>query len=238
MEDYERTSKQMFGLGRNGAGEHSQQEFAVIGLGRFGSSVARVLVEKGHTVLGVDRDQKLVQRYSHMISQTVSLDSTDEEALKEIDIQSYNTVVVAIGTNFEANLMTTVALKAIGVGNVICKATTEMQRDILRRIGADLVVLPEFEAGERLASQLVAPSVVSQMSLCPGTRISEMKVPDSMVGHSLEDLDLRTRYDLNVVAIQRGEQVLVTPKKGTVLRAKDFLVVIGSNDAIANFSTA
>lgn len=227
----------MLGISKNGA-SHSggSQEFAVIGLGRFGTSLARVLVEEGHTVLGVDRSMDLVQRYSHQITQTVQLDSTDEEALKEIDITSYSTVVVAIGQNFEANLMTTVALKSLGVSTVICKATTEMQRNILLRIGADQVVLPEYEAGARLANQLITPSVVGQMTLCPGTRVSEIRVPEHMVGLSLEDIDVRGRFDLNIVAIQRGTQVLVAPKKGSVLRQDDLLVVIGSNDAVQKFS--
>lgn len=228
----------MLGLSRNASGGAGHQEYAVIGLGRFGTSLARELVQAGHTVLGIDRSTDLVQRHSHEITQTVSLDSTDEEALKEIDITSYKTVVVAIGANFESNLMTTVALKSLGVKNVICKATTLMQRDILLRIGADQVVLPEYEAGARLATQLVTPSVVGQMTLCPGTRVSEIRVPDAYVGLSLEDIDARARYDMNIVAIQRGTNVIVTPKKGTVLRPDDLLVVIGSNDAVQKFSDA
>lgn len=222
----------MVGKSRNGSQHIKTDEYAVIGLGRFGTSVARTLVAAGHTVLGIDHDMSLVQRHSHEITHTAQLDSTDEEALKEINIESYGTVIVAIGTNFEANLMTSVALKEIGVRNVICKATTLMQRDILLRVGVDRVVLPEFEAGERLAMNITSPSVVSQIELCPGTRVSEVKVPDSMIGLTLEEIDLRNKYQLNVVAIQRGESVLVSPKKGSVLRKDDLMVVIGSGDAV------
>jgi len=212
------------------------QEFAVIGLGRFGTSVARTLVESGHTVLGIDSDPALVQRYSHVITQTVALDSTDEEALKEIDIQSYDTVIVAIGTNFEANLMTTVALKSLGIKRVVCKATTEMQRDILKRVGADQIVLPEFEAGERLAMMITSPTVVSQMVLSPGTRVSEVVVPKALIDKTLEAADIPGRFKLSVVAIQRGMNVMPTPKKSTVLRAGDMLVVIGPDDAVQKLS--
>ncbi|MCB0826308.1 MAG: TrkA family potassium uptake protein [Fimbriimonadaceae bacterium] len=222
----------MLGKSKNGSHQSKADEYAVIGLGRFGTSVARTLVAAGHTVLGVDRDMALVQRHSHEITHTAQLDSTDEEALKEINIESYGTVIVAIGTNFEANLMTSVALKEIGVKNVICKATTLMQRDILLRVGVDRVVLPEYEAGERLAMNITSPSVVTQIELCPGTRVSEVKVPDSMIGLTLEEIDLRNKYELNVVAIQRGESVLVSPKKGSVLRKDDLMVVIGSGDAV------
>lgn len=215
----------------------SRQEYAVIGLGRFGTSVAKTLVEEGHTVLGIDFDMQLVQRYSHLITQTIALDSTDEEALKEIDIVSYKTVIVAIGTNFEANLMTSVALKNLGVQTVICKATTELQRDILLKIGVDRVVLPEFEAGERLATMITSPSVVSQMMLCPGYRVSEVQVPKALVDLSLADADIAGRFGLSVVALQRGSNVIPTPKKGTVLRADDYLVVIGADEAVQKLSS-
>jgi trk system potassium uptake protein len=215
----------------------SKQEFAIVGLGRFGTSLGRKLVETGHTVLGCDRDPALVQRYSHLLTQTIALDSTDEEALKEIDIVSYDTVVVAIGTNFEANLLTSVGLKSLGVRNLICKATTEMQRDILLRVGVDRVVLPEFEAGERLANLITSPTVVSQMILCPGYRISEVAVPKGMVDRSLEDADIHGRFGLTVVALQRGASVIPTPKKSTVLREEDLLVVLGSDEAVQKLSS-
>jgi len=224
--------------GNGGRHKVASQEFAVIGLGRFGTSLARTLVENGHTVLGVDRSIELVQRHSHEITQTVQLDSTDEEALKEIDISSYPTVVVAIGQNFEANLMTTVALKGLGVKHVICKATTTMQRDILKRVGADQIVLPEYEAGARLADQLVQPLVVGQMILAPGVRIIEVKVPEQYVGMSLEAINSIGKYSLDIIAIQRGDTVLVSPKKGTVLRAEDLLVVIGSSQNVQKFSSS
>ncbi|MFM9872578.1 MAG: potassium channel family protein [Fimbriimonadaceae bacterium] len=216
--------------------EVARQEFAVIGLGRFGTSVARTLVEAGHTVLGIDQDMSLVQRNSHLMTQTIQMDSTDEEALREIDIVSYETVIVAIGTNFESNLMTAAALKTLGVKTVICKATTEMQRDILLRVGADRVVLPEFEAGERLATMITSPSVVSQMMLCPGYRVSEVKVPKALVDRSLADSDLSGRFGLTVVALQRDSTVIPTPKKTTVLREDDFLVVIGADEAVQKLS--
>ncbi len=214
----------------------SRQEYAVIGLGRFGTSVARTLVEAGHTVLGIDRDESYVQRYSHLITQTLALDSTDEEALKEIDIVSYQTVIVAIGTNFEANLLTAVALKSLGVKTVICKATTEIQRDILLKVGVDRVVLPEFEAGERLATMITSPAVVGQMMLCPGYRVSEVQVPRALVNMSLEDSNIAGRFGLSVVALQRGSNVIPTPKKSTVLREDDFLVVIGADEAVLKLS--
>ncbi|MFN3373900.1 MAG: potassium channel family protein, partial [Chloroflexus sp.] len=135
----------------------SRLEFAVIGLGRFGRSVALNLIERGHTVLGIDRDPNIVQQLADRMTQVVALDSTNEDALRAVDILSFDTVVVAIGSQFEANLMTTVALKQLGVKRVVCKALNERQQYILTRVGADMVVLPEHEAGARLAWQLSEP---------------------------------------------------------------------------------
>ncbi|HZH97967.1 MAG TPA: TrkA family potassium uptake protein, partial [Fimbriimonadaceae bacterium] len=153
------------------------QEFAVIGLGRFGFSLAKRLVSLGHTVLGVERDSAISQQYADELTQTVSLDSTDEDALREVDITSYETVVVAIGTNFEANVMTTVALKELGVRNVICKAATLRQRDILLRVGADRVVLPEHEGGARVAQELATPGILDEIRLFEEVKVSELRVP-------------------------------------------------------------
>lgn len=120
----------------------NKNEFAVIGLGRFGSSLARTLVSRGASVLGIDRSPEPVQDLADELTQTVVLDATNEAALREVDITSFGTVIVAIGSNFEANLLTTVALRELGVANIICKATNLRQRDILLKVGAHRVVLP------------------------------------------------------------------------------------------------
>jgi trk system potassium uptake protein TrkA len=124
----------------------NRDEFAVIGLGRFGSSLARTLVSRGASVLGIDRSPEPVQELADELTQTVVLDATNEAALREVDIAVFSTVIVAIGSNFEANLLTTVALRELGVNNIICKALNLRQRDILLKVGANRVVLPEYEA--------------------------------------------------------------------------------------------
>lgn len=212
------------------------KEFAVIGLGRFGSSLAAGLMKAGHTVLGIDSDPALVQRYSNLMSQTLSLDSTDVEALKEVDIPSYETVIIAIGSSFEAAVLTTVALKQLNVPNVLVKATNTVHRDILLKVGADRVVLPEYEAGERLADELTTPDLVGQIILCEKTRVSELRVPRHMVGKSLAEVELRERHGVTVVAIQRGDESLVNPAASTRLQTTDLMVVIGSAEDISHLS--
>jgi trk system potassium uptake protein TrkA len=214
---------------RNG----KQQEYAVIGLGRFGTSLATTLVERGYYVLGIDRDPETVQRIADDITQAVVLDSTDENALRAVDIAAFETVVVSIGHNFECNLMTTVALKSLGVKNVVCKARTQQHHDILLRVGADHVVLPEHDAGRRLAHVLSGPGVLDQLELEPGFSLTELRVPQSMVGHSLLESNLRRRCGVTVLLVKRGSALTVTPEPNYVFQPDDLLVVIGNDDDLS-----
>lgn len=206
-------------------------EFAVIGLGRFGSSLARTLVNRGATVLGIDRSPEPVQQIADEITQAAVLDSTNEAALREVDITSFKTVIVAIGSNFEANLLTTVALREMGIPNIICKALHFRQRDILLKVGANRVVLPEYEAGHRLALELTIPGMLGQIELGPGYVISEIKAPERVVGVTLGRSELR-RLNLNVLAVKRSDRLIVSPAQDFVPQPEDVLVVIGKSTDI------
>jgi trk system potassium uptake protein TrkA len=213
-----------------------KKEFAVIGLGRFGQSVALTLMERGYSVLGIDNNREIVQRMSEQITQVASLDSTDEEALRAVDIASFDTVVVAIGENFEGNLMTTVALKALDVRYVVCKTTTERQRRILLRVGADHVVLPEHDAGRRLAHMLTGPGVLDLLELEPGYSITELRVPRSMVGHTLVETNLRHRFGVTVLVVKREQTLTVSPSANYTFASNDLLVVLGKNADITRLN--
>ncbi|NWF81323.1 MAG: TrkA family potassium uptake protein [Chloroflexi bacterium] len=217
------------------ARRNGSQEFAVIGLGRFGSAVALNLIERGYTVLGIDRDPAIVQNLADRITQIVALDSTNEDALRAVDITSFETVVVAIGTHFENNLMTTVTLKGMGVNRVVCKAVSERQQQILLRVGADEVVLPEHEAGARLAWRLAEPRVLDHLDLGSGFSVAELRVPSWLVGQSLMLSGLRKRYGINVLAVKRGAQMIVAPSSDLVLARDDMILVIGADQAISSF---
>lgn len=215
--------------------QHQGHEFAVIGLGRFGSAVALNLIERGYTVLGIDRSPAIVQALSDRMSQVVSLDSTNEDALRAVDITSFDTVVVAIGTHFENNLMTTVTLKGMGVRRVVCKAINERQQQILLRIGADEVVLPEHEAGSRLAWRLAEPRVLDHLNLGEGVSVAELKVPEWLVGQSLMLSGLRKRFNINLLAIRREGKLIVTPPADMLFARNDMMLVIGADVSISNF---
>lgn len=218
------------------ARKNTKLEFAVIGLGRFGASLALRLANQGYTVLGIDSDRNLVQRMADELSQVVALDATDEDALRAVDIASFDTVVVAIGTNFEANLLATLALKNLGVRRVICKASTERHRKVLLSVGADHVVLPEHESALRLANALLMPSLIDQIAIGANYSVTEITAPKSMVGRSLQDARPRDRFGVTVIAVETVAQTIVSPPASYVFHPDDRLVVLGTMDQIARFA--
>ena len=214
----------------------TSHEFAVIGLGRFGTSVALTLIQHGFSVLGIDRDAAIVQRLADQLTQTVAFDTTDETLLRSVDIASFNTVIVAIGSNFESNLLTTVSLRNLGVRTVICKATTERQESILVKIGADRVVLPEHDAGKRLAQEFISPEIVNRQMLGPEHSFGELRVPASLVGRTLIQSDVRRRFGINVIAIKSRNGLFVSPESDYAFQSDDILVVVATNNNLNTFS--
>lgn len=208
----------------------------MIGLGRFGASLALTLEAHGHTVLGIDLNPEPVQEIADRIAQAVTLDATSEEALRMVDIASFETVVVAIGADFENNLLTTASLKEMGVSRVICKAITARQERILRRVGADRVIRPEHDAGERLAEELSAPAVLEKLPLGPAHSVIELVTPASLVWQSIGQAQVRQKYGITVLVVKREESLLVSPPPDCVFQQGDILVVLGSNEDIARFS--
>lgn len=215
--------------------EKQKQEFAVIGLGRFGSSLAINLENNGCRVLGIDKDRELVQLMSDQISQVVGLNAADTAALAAIDITSFDTVIVAIGTDFESNLLTTAALKELGVKNIICKAINDRQRTILLKVGADRVLLPEIEAGEHLARELLTPHLRSHLPLDSGHSLVEIQAPAAVIGKTLSEAEIRNAFGLTVLMIRSGDQQVVAPPAETRIRPGDLLIVLGSNEDLDHF---
>jgi len=213
-------------------------EFAVIGLGRFGRAVALTLAERGLTVVGIDRDPRVVQDLSEDITQTIALDTSDEDALRDVDIQLYETVVVALEDSFESQLLTTLALKGLGVRRVICTAASERERTILLKIGADQVVMPEYDSGRRLALTLVLPTLVGDLSLGTQQSLSIIEVPASFVGQSLPDVDLQARYHLILLALRRNNELIVAPPADFRFAPCDQLILVGQGSDLSRLGDA
>ncbi len=208
-------------------GTNHTNEFIVIGLGRFGTSLAMTLNAYEHDVMAIDSDIKRVQQVSHVLPHVIQLDATDIDALREVGAGSFDTGVVCIGTDFEANLLATVSLRKLGARRVITKARTVTQQDILQRVGADEVILPEHEAGVRLARRLASINFVDFLELSDDTGIVEIVTPTHLVGKSLRESEIRQRYGLTVVAMHRGDEVIVSPSADEIIYENDTLVVLG-----------
>lgn len=216
--------------------KYSQQEFAIIGLGRFGFNLAVALEAHGHTVMAIDIDAQPVQTIIDQVTHAASLDGTQEDALRAIDIGSFETVVVAIGNDFEANVLTTVNLKNLGVRRVICKSQTGRQRDILLRLGADRVIEPEQNSARRLAEELSLPAMIEHFNLGPGYSVAEILLPETLAWKSMGQCDIRNKHHVNILLIKRGDEIHISPKADTILQEGDILIVFGEDRWITEFS--
>ena len=218
-------------------GTAQQGGFAVIGVGRFGSSVCAELLRSGAEVLAIDQSQRAIDELRHIDAAIEArvVDCTDEEALRAAGVLDLGTVVVAISDPIEASITATLICKdtpGTRVQQVIARATSDLHVKMLYRVGADRVVFPSKMMGQRLGMELVRPNLLEQLRLDDRNSIEEIKVPASFVGHSLRDLNLRKHYNISVLAAGPSGQVHVNPPASHVLADGELLVVMGSSEAL------
>jgi len=219
---------------------------AVIGLGRFGMTLAKQLAASDVQVIAVDRNEVLVDEVKDAVDVAVRLDSTDEPALRSQEIDTVDVCVVAIGENFEAALLTTVLAKKFGIPRIVCRAQTQLHADIFRQIGVEEVIQPEMQIARELSRKLANPHIKDFVPLAEGYTLLELKAPTAFHGKTLQELALRSHYGANLIAIKRlmhttnrnGEtvedtQVLGVPKASDVIDRNDTLVLVGSDEALA-----
>ncbi len=224
------------------------ERFAVIGLGRFGRRLAVLLAEAGAEVIAIDRRRDIIEQVRDQVTLAVCLDSTDEQALKAQGIDKVDVAIVGIGTAFEESTLATVVLKQLGVPRVISRATTSIRARILTRIGADDIVNPERESADRWRNRLLAPSIMERIELAEGYSITQIPAPASFIGKTLTELNIRKKYQINIVAIRRTQEetdteglrrtrqfVISVPMADTVIQSGDILLVIGSDEAMSAF---
>ncbi|MBA4494541.1 potassium channel family protein [Paenactinomyces guangxiensis] len=204
--------------------------FAIIGLGRFGGSVAKTLSSMGYEVLAVDRNPQRVQDISQIVTHAIEADSTDENALKALGIRNFDVIVVAIGDDIQASIMTTLILKEMGVNKIVVKAQSELHGKVLYKIGADRVVFPERDMGIRVVHNLISPNILDYVELSKDYSIVEIIARDFFHGKTLQELDIRARFGCNVMAIKSGEKFNIAPASTDIIHEGDMLVVIGHND--------
>jgi trk system potassium uptake protein TrkA len=210
------------------------RQFAVIGLGRFGRAVCETLHQNGYEVLGIDQDEKLVAEAlaTRVVSNAICLDSTDVNALKEAGIFEFETVIVAVGNYLKESIVTALNLKEGGVKYVVAKVSSQTHEKILKRLGVDLIVFPEQDAGRYLAYRLTKPSIVDRFELDPENSIVEVLVPDQFCNKTLAELNIRQNYGVSVLAIGHEEKFKINPAPQEKLYKGMILVLIGLNDDI------
>lgn len=211
----------------------AKKQYAVIGMGRFGSSVAHELSELGFEVLAIDISEQRIQEVSNWVTHAVSVDTTDEDALRSLGLRNFDVVVVAIGEDIQASILTTIILKELGVPKIIVKARNDLHGKVLNKIGADKVVFPERDMGLRVAHHLLSPNVLEYIELSSDYGIVELKAPDSMIGRNLRQLEIRARYNCNVLAIKRGTEMNIALSAEDIIRSGDVLVIVGRTEDVA-----
>lgn len=202
--------------------------FAVIGLGRFGIALTKKLYNEGAEVLVIDRDPEKVNEIDAYCTQAVCADATDERVLIKLGVRNLDVAVVCIASEIESSIFITLSLKQLGVARIICKAQNNKHKHVLQRIGADYVIVPEEEMGEKLAASLVKPNMIEVLSLSDKFRMVEIRTPLKWRGKSLMELDLRNTERISIILIKRGNDVIAPPTGDCVLEPDDILVITGT----------
>jgi len=210
-----------------------KKSFVVIGLGRFGTSVAKTLGELGHEVLAIDNNEALVEAIMNDVTHAVQADARDEETLRALGVRNFDAAVVAIGDNIETNILVTIMLKEMGVKYVVSKAQTPLHGKVLDRIGADKIVFPEKDMGVRLAHNLVASNILDFIEMSPDYSIIEIKAPAKFINKSLGELNLRANYGISVMTIKKPQEVVVAPGADTLIGVGDTMVIISKYEDLA-----
>ncbi|RFU71258.1 TrkA family potassium uptake protein [Peribacillus saganii] len=212
------------------------RQYAVIGLGRFGISVAQRLHEAGQEVLGIDINEERVEEAESFVTHAVIADTTEEDALKSVGISNFDRVIVAIGNDMQSSILTVLLLKELGVKKVIAKALDKHHGKVLEKVGADWVIYPEKDMGERVANQLLSPNMLNYIELSHEYNIEEILIPESMAENSLRELDIRAKYNVSAIAVVRDGNVIISPSPNEIIHKGDMLVLIGSREDLSDFS--
>ncbi len=208
------------------------KQYVVFGAGRFGSSLSMALAESGYEVMVVDGKEEVVQDIAPFVTHAVRADATDPDVLKELGIRNFDVAVVAIGKDMQASIMLTMLLKELGIPYVVAKAGTEIHQRILKKVGADRIILPEHEMGRRIAANLISGNIIDYIELSKDYSIMEVAILPEWAEHTIIDLDVRSKYGINIIAIEHGDEINISPEPEYRLSEGDKLVVVGTNKSL------
>lgn len=209
-----------------------KKQFIVVGLGRFGTTVAETLTQLGHDVLAIDKDEQLIQDISDKVTHAVQMDATDEYALRTLGVRNFDVAIVTIGSNIQSSIMVTLLLREAGVKYIICKGQSELHKKVLEKIGADRVILPEKDMGIRVAHNLISSNLLDFIELSPDYSVMEIQAPAAWVGKSLKNLHVRATYGINIMAIKEGNEINIAPGADDIIKEDSVIVCIGSNETL------
>ncbi len=206
-------------------------KFAVIGLGSFGSNIAKTLYEKGNEVLAVDEDKEKIDEVKNFVSHAVHMNAADKENLQALGIKDMDVVIVSLGPEMEASILTVLYLNEMGTKRIVAKALTEDHAKILESVGATETIYPEKDMAIKTALKLSCPNVLEYLPLISGFGIQEIAPPEKFIGKNLRELDLRNKYGIQVIAIKEliPEKTTFVPKADFVLKDSDILVIMGED---------
>ena len=205
-----------------------EKNVIVLGLGRFGTSVATKLFENDVYVTAVDKDYNLIEKIASTVSNAVQADITEEVAMKSIGISNYDVAIIGTGSDLEASIEATLICKDSGVNEIIAKASSIAHARILKKIGADVIVFPELDTGQRLAKSIAGPSLMEIIEFSDDISIIKVKARKNWIGKSLVDLDFRQKYQMNVIAFQRDGEMIIDFDPNSLIQKEDTIVLIGS----------
>ncbi len=206
------------------------RQYAVIGLGKFGQSVALTLLEEGEEVIGIDSNEEVVKQLADRLTNAVAVDASNEKAITKLGIQDIDVAIVSVGSDFEASILITLLLKELGIKEIVVKANLEGQVKVLEKIGATRVIQPERDMGIRLAKSLASPRIIDHIDLSSDYSLLEMSPPEDFIGKSLGELNIRAKHGLNVIAVKHeGGGVDISPQAEHLIKKGDLLIVIGQN---------
>lgn len=212
-----------------------KRQFIVIGIGRFGFSVASCLYKSGYDVLAIDNDIEKIEEISNEVTHALALDATDEKALASINIEDYDTAIVAIGGSIQESLLVTLLVKELGVNEIICKGQGELHEKLLKKIGATRVILPEKEMGIRLANNLKFHSLFDYVKISTDSSIAEFTAPKEWINKTIGDIDVRAKHDVTLIGIKKNgnSEMDVDINASTIIREDDLLILLGRDDKLS-----
>jgi trk system potassium uptake protein TrkA len=213
-------------------------KFAVIGLGSFGSNVAKTLYEKENEVVAIDKDKEKIEAVKDFVSHAVQMESANKENLQALGIKEMDVVVVSLGPEMEASILTVLFLHELGAKRIVAKALTEDHAKVLEAVGATEVIYPEKDMAIKIALRLNSPNILDYFPLLSGVSIQEIAPPEKFIGKSLKELDLRNKYGIQVMAIKEviTEKMTYVPKADFVIKDSDILIVMGGEKQLAKIN--